>query len=205
MRANGASDARGRPGTRVAWRATLAAKRGGALRADHLRYRPQTGAPGALHCFVLDCSASMLTAGRLARAKGLVVALFDRIARERADAALVCFGGGSADVRFGPAVPRWWNERWLAPVGGGGGTPLAQGIDAAARLLARAARRRPRQQRWLWVLSDGRTNEAPARPAHVDRIVVVDFDDAPVRLGRCERLAHAWDAARVAPEDLARA
>lgn len=197
-------DARGRPGTRIAWRATLAAKRGEAWRADHLRYRPQAGSPGALHCFVLDCSASMLTAERLAHAKGLVVALFDSLARERADAALVCFGGNAADVRFGPAVPRWWNERWLAPVGAGGGTPLTRGIGAATRLLARAARRHPGQQRWLWLLSDGRTTESPARPALAERIVIVDFDDAPVRLGRCERLAHAWGAALVTPQALER-
>ncbi|KVE33971.1 vWA domain-containing protein [Burkholderia sp. TSV86] len=194
--------ARGEPGSRIAWRATLAAARGDALRAEHLRYRPRSGSPGALHCFVLDCSASMLAHGRLARAKGLVVALFDCLARERAAAALVCFGGGSANVRFGPAVPRWWNERWLAPIGGGGGTPFAQGIDAAQRLLARAARRQPQQARWLWVLSDGRTRETPARPVHAERIVVVDFDDASVRLGRCARLARAWGATLIEPDAL---
>ncbi|MDY7801317.1 magnesium chelatase [Burkholderia stagnalis] len=162
----------------MAWPATFAVKRGERLQADHLRFRKPAGAPRALHCFVLDCSASMLSFERLAAAKGLIVAYFDEAARARAETALICFGGSGAERRFGPAVPRWWNARWLEPVGGGGGTPFADGVDAAARLLAREARREPDKQRWLWVLSDGRTREMPARPEAADQVVFVDFDDA---------------------------
>ena len=183
-----------RAGTAVAWPATLAAKRGGPLHAGHLRFRKQAGAPRALHCFVLDCSASMLSDERLALAKGLIVAYFDQAARDRVETALICFGGNGAARRFGPAVPRWWNARWLEPVDGGGGTPLADGIAAAAQLLARAARRTPDQQRWLWVLSDGRTRETAPKPAAADHVVFVDFDDAAVRIGQGRRLADAWGA-----------
>lgn len=181
-------------GTAVAWPATFAAKRGGPLQRDHLRFRKRAGTPHALHCFVLDCSASMLPHDRLALAKGLIVAYFDRAARERVETALICFGGNGAARRFGPAVPRWWNARWLEPVDGGGGTPLADGIAAAANLLARDARRAPDKQRWLWVLSDGRTRETPAKPAAADHVVFVDFDDGAVRIGRGACLADAWGA-----------
>ncbi|OXI24817.1 vWA domain-containing protein [Burkholderia sp. AU15512] len=183
-----------RAGTAVAWPATLAAKRGGPLQHDHLRFRQRAGTPHALHCFVLDCSASMLSHERLALAKGLIVAYFDQAARDRVETALICFGGHGAVRRFGPAVPRWWNARWLEPVEGGGGTPLADGIAAAAQLLARAARLEPDKQRWLWVLSDGRTRETPAKPAAADHVVFVDFDDAAVRIGQGARLAAAWGA-----------
>ncbi|KUZ07863.1 magnesium chelatase [Burkholderia diffusa] len=183
-----------RAGTAVAWPGTLAAKRGGPLDADHLRFRKRAGTPSALHCFVLDCSASMLSHDRLALAKGLIVAYFDQAARDRVETALICFGGNGAARRFGPAVPRWWNARWLEPVDGGGGTPLADGIAAAAQLLAGAARRKPDQQRWLWVLSDGRTRETPPRPAAADHVTFVDFDGAAVRIGQGRRLADAWGA-----------
>lgn len=185
-----------RAGTAIAWPATLAAKRGGPLHADHLRFRKHAGAPRALHCFVLDCSASMLSHERLALAKGLIVAYFNQAARERMETALICFGGDGAARRFGPAVPRWWNARWLEPVDGGGGTPLADGIAAAAQLLARDAHRTsaPDKQRWLWVLSDGRTRETPPKPADADHVVFVDFDDAAVRIGQGKRLADAWGA-----------
>ncbi|SAK52693.1 Mg-chelatase subunit ChlD-like protein [Caballeronia calidae] len=155
-----------------------------------------------LHCFVLDCSGSMLAGERLARAKGMLVALFDRAYRERAEIALVCFGGGRAEVRRQPGAAHWFNERWIAPIGGGGGTPLALGLSSAETVLARAARRRPSQQRWLWLLTDGRTNERPAAPSSADEIVVVDFEEGMVRAGRGESLARDWDAQYVTADAL---
>lgn len=187
---------------RIAWPRTFAAKRQERLRAEHLRFAPGAPKGGVLHCFVLDCSGSMLAGQQLALAKGLLISMFDRVSSARADAALVCFGGAGADIRFGPAVPRWWNERWLQPVGGGGGTPLAAGVRKAAQLLERAARRKPAQQRWLWVLTDGRSGDMPERPADVDQVVFVDFERGAIRLGRCEQLAQAWGAAWVRPEAL---
>jgi magnesium chelatase subunit ChlD-like protein len=171
-----------------------------------LRFVRRESADRTLHCFVLDCSASMLGGGRLARAKGLLVACFDRAAAEREEVALVCFGGGRADLRFGPAVPRWWNERWVQPVGGGGGTPFALGMTAAAQLLARAKRRKPAQQRVVWIFTDARTRERPARPFAADRVVVVDFASAMAATTSATRgaqLATAWGADYLRPEDLA--
>ncbi|CAB3704610.1 vWA domain-containing protein [Paraburkholderia rhynchosiae] len=195
-------------GRRIAWPQTFAAmgqvgrKGQHALTAEHLRFVREAPRGGVLHCFVLDCSGSMLAGQRLSLAKGLLIALFDRASAMRAEAALVCFGGAGADLRFGPAVPRWWNERWLGPVGGGGGTPFASGVRRATQLLERSARRKPAQQRWLWILTDGRTTDEATRPLNADEVVFVDFERGTVRLGRCERLAQAWGARRFTPEEL---
>ncbi|MFL9935208.1 VWA domain-containing protein [Paraburkholderia sp. RL18-103-BIB-C] len=202
MRLNSRVNSRGQPGKRIAWPQTLAAMRQDALRAEHLRFVREAPRGGVLHCFVLDCSGSMLTGQRLALAKGLLIALFDRASAVRDEAALICFGGAGVDLRFGPAVPRWWNERWLRPVGGGGGTPLGAGIRRAAQLLERSARLRPAQQRWLWVLTDGRTRDEPARPLAADEVVFVDFEREAIRLGRCAALAQAWGARCFMPEEL---
>jgi magnesium chelatase subunit ChlD-like protein len=100
-------------------------------------------------------------------------------------------------------VPRWWNERWLAPVGGGGGTPLTLGVETASALLERAARLKPAQQRWLWILSDGRSTGSPRRPPLADQVVFVDFErDESVRLGRCLQLAQAWGSKYMRPDGL---
>jgi magnesium chelatase subunit ChlD-like protein len=195
-------NSRGQPGKRIAWPQTLAAMRQDAMRAEHLRFVREAPRGGVLHCFVLDCSGSMLAGQRLALAKGLLIALFDRASAARDEAVLICFAGAGADVRFGPAVPRWWNERWLRPVGGGGGTPLGAGIGRAAQLLERSARLRPAQQRWLWVLTDGRTRDEPARPFAADEVVFVDFEREAIRLGRCATLAQAWGARCFRPEEL---
>ncbi|MGV7246950.1 magnesium chelatase, partial [Caballeronia sp. M23-90] len=58
----------------------------------------------------------------------------------------------------------------------------------------RAARRKPSQRRILWLLTDGRSAETPARPDSADQIVVVDFESAAVSLGRCAKLAASWHA-----------
>lgn len=186
----------------IDWPATLRARRAVRLQPEHLRYRRKQGEAAALHCFVLDCSASMLAGERLARAKGMLVALFDRAYRERAEIALVCFGGGRAEVRRQPGAAHVFNERWVAPIGGGGGTPLTLGLARAAALLTRAARRRPSQRRSLWLLTDGRTNEQPDRPRDADRIVVVDFEEHPVRVGRCSAFAREWEAEYVTAGEL---
>ncbi|RDU96884.1 vWA domain-containing protein [Trinickia dinghuensis] len=173
---------------------------------DHLRFIRQASRSGTLHCFLLDCSASMLGGERLSSAKGLILACFDHAAVERSEAALICFGGGRANVRFGPAIPRWWNERWVEPIGGGGGTPLSAGIASAANLLERAKRRNAAQERVLWVLGDGRTRDRPARPLAADRIVIVDFEQGNIgraALGRWEQLAREWNADYLHPEDIA--
>jgi magnesium chelatase subunit ChlD-like protein len=167
-----------------------------------LQFVPKEAQAGVLHCFLLDCSASMLSGERLAIAKGLLVACFNHAATERAEVALVSFGGARADVRFGPAIPRWWNERWLDPIGGGGGTPFALGMRTAEQVLERAIRDKPAQQRVLWVLTDGRSSEQPQRPAAADRVVLVDCERDVPALGRCRALAQAWGAAYARPEDM---
>ncbi|SAK90490.1 Mg-chelatase subunit ChlD-like protein [Caballeronia fortuita] len=144
----------------------------------------------------------MLAGDRLARAKGMLVALFDRAYRERAEIALVCFGGGRAQVRRQPGAAHWFNERWVMPIGGGGGTPLALGLASASTVLERAARRRPSQRRWLWLLTDGRTNERPQAPLAAHEIVVVDFETDAIRVGRAEALARDWGARHVTADAL---
>jgi magnesium chelatase subunit ChlD-like protein len=144
----------------------------------------------------------MLGGDRLAQAKGLIVACLDRAATERAQAALISFGGGRADLRFGPEIPRWWNERWVQPVGGGGGTSFSIGVAAAAKLLDRARRQNPAQQRVLWVFGDGRSRDRPEKPHAADRVVIVDCENDRTSLGRWAYLAREWDADYLRPDDI---
>jgi magnesium chelatase subunit ChlD-like protein len=75
-------------------------------------------------------------------------------------------------------------------------------MRAAENVLARAVRRKPAQERWLWLLTDGRTPDMPARPIDANRIVIVDFERDAVRLGRCALLARQWDAQYSTADDL---
>lgn len=160
------------------------------LRAAHLRHRPQQAHSGALHCFLLDCSASMRNDGNLARAKGLLLALMQEAYQRRDHVALLCFAGEVVELRLPPRRASAWNDDWVAPIAAGGGTPLALGVQRAAQLLARSEAR----QRWLWLLTDGRTLESPVRPDAADVACVVDFETARLPLQRARQLAARWDA-----------
>ena len=161
---------------------------------EHLRFQPRASSSGELHCLLLDCSGSMLKRHNLGLAKGLLVQLSEQLYRRRSELAVIIFAGRQAQVLQAPRRVAAFNEAWIAPIGAGGGSPLASGVEQAERLLAQARRRVPGQRRYLWLLSDGRFQALPTRPLHVDECLVVDFDNASVPLGRAARIAERWQA-----------
>ena len=178
----------------VDWPRTLATRGAQPLHRSHLRFRAEETGAAALHCFVLDCSASMVTHGQLARAKGLVAAWLQAAYQRRDDVALLCFAGGRLDWRLKPGRARAWTDREVMPIAGGGGTSLMQGLAEADAVLAQAARRQPGQSRCLWLLTDGRSPQQPPRPRAAHHVGVVDFESSRVKLGRNAVLATRWGA-----------
>ncbi len=132
----------------------------------------------------------MRIGGALARAKGLLLAMMEEAYRGRHQVALLCFSGTGVQLQLSPRRAAVWNDAWVNPIGGGGGTPLSLGIASAEQLL----RRSHASRRLLWLLTDGRSREAPARPASADAIGVIDFEAARLPLARAAQLAQAWDA-----------
>ncbi len=193
-------------GRSLHWPDTLVAKGQQALSREHLRFRARHARAGILHCFLLDCSASMLAGGRLARAKGALMQLIQRAYQQRAEVAIIGFAGSEARVHLAPTAARPLNSQllqdWLHPVQGGGATPFLEGVDTASTLLYQAAQRRPSQQRWLWLLSDGRSDESPGKPVPADVITVVDCEQQKIKLGRCRLLADHWSAEYLSLDEL---
>ncbi|PIF73523.1 magnesium chelatase subunit ChlD-like protein [Variovorax sp. 54] len=128
--------------------------------------------------------------GNLARAKGLLLALMQEAYQRRDHVALLCFAGDVVELRLPPRRASAWNDDWIAPIAAGGGTPLALGVERAEQLLVRSEAR----QRWLWLLTDGRSSENPARPEAADVACVVDFEAARLPLHRAQQLAERWQA-----------
>ena len=153
---------------------------------------------GVLHCFLLDGSGSMLAGGRLAQTAGLLRQLLQHVYQQRGQVAIVSFAGMRAAVHAYPTTARPTTSRavsnWLRTIETGGATPFAQGVGMAETLLRQAAQREPAQQRWLWLLTDGRSREWPAAPAHADVKVVIDCERQKIALGRCGELAEYWGA-----------
>lgn len=192
-------------GAAIAWLPTLLAKGPARLARQHLRHPVLPERAARLHCIVLDTSGSMRQRGRLASAKGHVDALLEQAARQGDDVAVLRFGGQGVELLVPPGPARRAARARLRPLGGGGGTPLALALDEADRLLGRAARAWPGPagvrpvQRWLWLLSDGRTLEQARAPRAAQRVVIVDFDDPRQSVGRCAAWAAAWGATHLRP------
>nr|WP_284508736.1 VWA domain-containing protein [Delftia tsuruhatensis] len=181
----------------------MAARGAQALAPEHLQRRREPPQATRLHCFVLDCSASMAASGALARAKGVLLSLMEEAYRRREQMALICFAGTRVELRLPPRKAAAWNDDWIAPIGGGGGTPLQAAVEQAGQLLQRHCGAEASCQGWLWLLTDGRTRERPARPAAAQEAGIVDFESGRVRLGRAAALAAAWDARHVRADDFA--
>ena len=149
-----------------------------------------------LHLLLLDTSGSMRQGGRLARAKGYAAQVLEQAARASDHVALLCFGGQGVEVLVPPSPARRAAAVRVQQRGGGGGTPMAQAMAAADNLMAQHRRVRgtgaSAAPTVLWLLTDGRTLEQPRAPEGADQLVVVDFEDAKVRVGRCADWAARW-------------
>lgn len=90
--------------------------------------------------FVVDASGSSAL-NRLAEAKGAVELLLADCYVRRDQVAVLAFRGRGAELLLPPTRSLVRAKRSLAGLPGGGGTPLASGIDAAAALAASIKRR----------------------------------------------------------------
>ncbi|AYQ29902.1 VWA domain-containing protein [Polaromonas sp. SP1] len=178
----------------IAWLPTVVAKGPAPLQREHLRRQPVALRAGRLHCIVLDTSGSMRRRGRLALAKGHAAFMIEQAARQGDDVALLSFGGQGVELLLPPGRARAAASQRLRPVGGGGGTPLAEALAQADRLLQRTFRKSGPSECWLWLLTDGRTLEQPQAPLAAQHLVIVDFDDPKKQLGRCAAWAVRWGA-----------
>ncbi|MDB6060126.1 MAG: von willebrand factor type a [Verrucomicrobiaceae bacterium] len=189
---------RGELSNKLHWPRTLIEKKQRALSSEHFQYKTKIARSGVLHFFLVDCSGSMRAANQLALAQGALRHLHQRAYQQRADIALISYAGEQAITRIYPTAARPFNtlhiNAWLPALQAGGGTPFARGVTAADALIAQRKYRKPEQQCWLWLLSDGRSNEMPERPAHADVLMVIDCEQQRIALNRCKKIADYWQA-----------
>ena len=122
---------------------------------DDLRVRRFEEKAARVTIFAVDASGSA-AAARLAEAKGAVELMLAQAYVTRSEVALIAFRGEAAELLLPPTRSLTRARRALAELPGGGGTPLAMGLNAA-RELAYSVRGRGRTPS-LIVLTDGRAN-----------------------------------------------
>lgn len=127
------------------------------IRASDIRLRRFQQRSDRLVIFAVDASGSSALA-RLAEAKGAVEYLLAEAYARRDHVCFIAFRGTAAEVLLPPTRSLVQTKRRLAALPGGGATPLAAGLRAAAG-EARHARRKGLAPA-LCVLTDGRANIA---------------------------------------------
>ncbi len=127
------------------------------IRSTDIRLKKFEDRSDRLLIFVVDASGSAALA-RLAEAKGAVELLLAEAYARRDHVALIAFRGESADILLPPTRSLVQTKRRLAGLPGGGGTPLAAGLEAAMELaqLNRTKGLTPT----IALLTDGRANIA---------------------------------------------
>jgi magnesium chelatase subunit D len=135
------------------------------IRKSDLRIKRFEDRAEAVTIFAVDASGSA-AAARLGEAKGAVEVLLAEAYVKRTQVALIAFRGEGAELLLPPTRSLTRARRALGDLPGGGGTPLASGIDAARELaeVVKAKGRTP----FVVLLTDGRGNIArdgtPGRP-----------------------------------------
>ncbi len=133
---------------------------------DDLRIQRRVQQRATTTIFAIDASGSQAL-HRLAEAKGAVELLLADCYARRDKVAVIGFRGPRAELMLAQTRSLVRARRQLAGLSGGGGTPLAAGIDAAAQLAATV--RRAGATPLVVFLTDGRANiarsGAPGRAA----------------------------------------
>jgi magnesium chelatase subunit D len=168
------------------------------------RFKRRTG---TTTIFAVDASGSSAL-HRLAEAKGAVELILADCYIRRDSVALVAFRGATAELLLPPTRSLVRAKRSLAGLPGGGGTPLAAGIDAAVA-LADAVRRRG-ETPVVVLMTDGRANIArdgtpgraraedealaAARLARAAGVTAILIDTSPRPQPQAQRLAQEMNA-----------
>jgi magnesium chelatase subunit D len=126
---------------------------------DDLRIQRRVQRRATTTIFAIDASGSQAL-HRLAEAKGAVELLLADCYARRDRVAVIGFRGAGAQLLLAPTRSLVRAKRQLAGLPGGGGTPLASGIDATTALAA--AVRRGGSTPLVVLLTDGRANIARA-------------------------------------------
>ncbi len=177
------------------------------IRRDDFRLNRYQQRSKTTTIFVVDASGSSAM-NRLAEAKGAVELLLADCYIRRDQVAVIAFRGKSADVLLPPTRSLVRAKRSLAALPGGGGTPLAAGLDAA-RQMAEAIQRGG-DAVMVVLLTDGRANvnrlgvgdrvgaaaEAlqAAKAMRLSRVKTLMIDTSPNRNPQAADVALAMDA-----------
>ncbi|KEI44361.1 putative cobaltochelatase [Saccharopolyspora rectivirgula] len=179
------------------------------LAPEDLRRAVREDREGNLVLFAVDASGSMAARQRMSAVSGAVLSLLRDAYQRRDKVGVIAFRGDSAELVLPPTSSVEVAAARLRRMRTGGGTPLAQGILRAGKVVRTAQLRDPQRRALLVLLTDGKATVpvepgAGSRQAVQDALqaagkfaatgtasVVIDCESGPVRLGMAKRLSVA--------------
>jgi magnesium chelatase subunit D len=186
--------------TDLALAATLRAALGRPVRREHLREHVRAGKERNLVVFCVDASGSMGARRRMAQVKGAILGLLTDAYQRRDRIALVTFRDDEAQVLLAPTSSVEKAAHAIEQLPTGGRTPLAKGLERTELVIRTEQRRDPSRRALAVIVTDGRSRDreptlhAAHSLAQAARVVVLDGEQGPVRLGLARQLAQAANA-----------
>ncbi len=127
------------------------------IRSSDIRIKKNQERSDRLVIFTVDASGTSAF-GRLGETKGAIEILLSEAYARRDQVALISFRGSSAKIELPPTRSLVQTKKRLAALPGGGGTPLASGLEEAYKLAINARGRGLTPT--LAILTDGKGNIA---------------------------------------------
>ncbi|RBP82567.1 VWA domain-containing protein [Marinomonas rhizomae] len=155
----------------------------------NLTHKPnKTGQP-VLHLVLLDTSASTLSQGVFAQAKGVILDIANRAYLSREQITILGFGQDSVSSIL-PKIraPKEISDL-LENLGAGGGTPFRAAMENASQYLTQQHKATTDLHSQTYILTDGRTQADVSGLVLPGNTVLIDTENAPVKRGRGQDIA----------------
>lgn len=154
-----------------------------------LMHKPSKTGLAVLHLVLLDTSASTLSQGVFAQAKGVILDIAHRAYLAREQMAILGFGqDGVASILPKVRAPKEIADL-LEDLGAGGGTPFRTAMENASQYLAQQHKANNGLRSQTYILTDGRTQADVSDLVLLGNTILIDIENAPVKRGRGQEVA----------------
>uniref|UniRef100_A6W0Q4 Magnesium chelatase n=1 Tax=Marinomonas sp. (strain MWYL1) TaxID=400668 RepID=A6W0Q4_MARMS len=154
-----------------------------------LIHKPNKTGQAVLHLVLLDTSASTLSQGVFAQAKGVILDIANRAYLAREQITILGFGqDGMSSILPKVRAPKEISDL-LDDLGAGGGTPFRVAIENASQYLVQQHKATAGLQSQTYILTDGRTQADVSDLVLPGYTVLIDIENAPIKRGRGQDVA----------------
>jgi magnesium chelatase subunit D len=155
----------------------------------NLTHKPAKTGQSVLHLVLLDTSASTLSQGVFAQAKGVILDIANRAYLAREQIAILGFGqDGVSSILPKVRAPKEISDV-LDDLGAGGGTPFRVAIENTSQYLAQQHKATAGLHSQTYILTDGRTQADVSDLVLQGNTVLIDTENTPVKRGRGQDIA----------------